>query len=577
MDLDAIFAQEHRPPTPPGEIDAALERLSARAEWWASTSVEERIGLLERVMADTRTVAEAWVRDACAHKGIAFDEAVAGEEWFVGPVLTIRLARLLRDALIDISRSGVPSPPGPVRQHEDGRTIVGVFPTSPIEKILYSGITAEQWMEPGVTPENLTAHQAAGYSPWETPEPGVLALLGAGNVACIPPMDAITKLIADHRVVCLKMSPVNEYLGPHLERSLAAFIEAGVLEIIYGGAETGQYLSFHDLVDAIHVTGSQATHDAVVYGMGEDAAERKAVDDPLNHRPVTAELANLSPFIVVPGPWTDAELRYQARHIATSLTNNAGFNCNATRVIVTHSQWKLREALLSAVGDALDAVPDRVPYYPGAVERWREFLDAHPDARLFGDVGDRCVPWTVIEGLDPRAEDEICFTTESFNGVTSEVALDAPRDVAEFIRRAVEFCNERVWGSLNATILVHPTSMRDPEVAAAVEQAVADLRYGSIGVNVWAGLAYALVTTTWGAHPGHPRNDIQTGTGTVHNSFLFTRPQKSVVRAPFVSRPLPLWVSGHRTLDEVSKRFVDFEADPSWRHLPGIVGQALRA
>lgn len=571
------FDQEYLPPTPPEEIDAALGRLATKAEWWAGTSVEERIGLLERVMADTRDAAEEWVRDACAHKGISFDEQVAGEEWFVGPVLTIRLARLLRDSLIDISRSGVPSPPGPVTQREDGRTIVGVFPTSPLEKVLYAGVTAEQWMEPGVTPENLTAHQAAGYSPWETPQPGVLALLGAGNVAGIAPMDAITKLIVDHKVVCLKMSPVNEYIGAHLERALGAFIEAGVLEIIYGGASTGQYLCSHALVDAIHLTGSQDTHDAIVYGMGEDAEERKANDDPVNHRPVSAELANLSPFIVVPGPWTDAELRYQARHIATSLTNNAGFNCNATRVIVTHAQWKLREALLGAVGEALDAVPDRVPYYPGAVERWQEFLDAHPDARLFGDVGDRCVPWTVIEGLDPDAEDEICFTTESFNGVTSEVALDAPRDVAAYIRQAVEFCNEKVWGSLNATILVHPASMKDPEVATAVEQAIADLRYGSIGVNVWAGLAYALVTTTWGAHPGHPRNDIQTGTGTVHNSFLFTRPQKSVVRAPFVSRPLPLWVSGHRTVGEISKRLVDFEADPGWGHIPGLVAHAVRA
>lgn len=572
-----IFDKEYLPPTPPEEVDAALARLASRAEWWAGTSVGERIGLLERVMADTRAAAEDWVRDACLHKGIPFDEPVAGEEWFVGPVLTIRLARLMRDSLRDISRAGTPAPPGPISQRPDGRTVVGVFPTSPIERVLYPGISAEEWMEPGVTPENLTAHQAAGYSPWETPEAGVVGLLGAGNVTGIAPMDAISQLIVEHKVVCLKLNPVNEYMGPHLERSLAAFVEAGVLEIIRGGAETGQYLCFHDLVDTIHLTGSQATHDAVVYGMGDDAAERKANDEPLNPRPVTAELANLSPFIVVPGPWTDAELRYQARHLATSLVNNAGFNCNATRVIVTHSQWKLREALLGALGEALEAVPERVPYYPGAVERWQAFVDAHPEARLFGDVGDRCVPWTLIEGLDPDAEDEICFTTESFNGVTSEVALDAPRDVAEYLRRAVAFCNEKVWGSLNVTILVHPASLRDPEVAEAFEQAIADLRYGSIGVNVWAGLAYALGTTTWGAHPGHPRNDIQTGTGTVHNSYLFTRPQKSVVRAPFISRPTPLWVAGHRTVDEVAKRLVDFEADPGWDHVPGLLSQALRA
>lgn len=572
-----IFDKEYLPPTPPGEIDAALARLAEKAEWWAGTSVEERIGLLERVMADTRDAGEDWVRDACEQKGISFDEPVSGEEWFVGPTLVVRLARLLRDSLKDISRNGSPAPPGPITQHTDGRTVVGVFPTNTIDRLLYQGITAQQWMAPGVTPENLTAHQAAGYSPWETPEPGVLGLFGAGNVSGLPAMDAISKLIVDHKVVCLKLNPVNEYVGTHYERALSAFIEAGVLEIIHGGVEVGQYLGFHEQVDAIHLTGSAATHDALVFGMGEDAAERKANDDPINHRPVTAELANLSPFIIVPGPWTDAELRYQARHIATSLTNNAGFNCNATRVIVTHSQWKLREALLTALGEALDEVPDRAPYYPGAVDRWKDFVEAHPEARLFGDVGDQCVPWTLIEGLDPEADDEICFNVEAFNGVTSEVALDAPRDVAEYIRRAVDFCNDRVWGTLNATILVHPASMKDPAVAEAVEQAIADLRYGSIGVNVWAGLAYALVTTTWGAYPGHARNDIQTGTGTVHNSYMFTKPQKSVVRAPFITKPTPLWVAGHRTLDELARRLLAFEADPGYGHLPGLVAHAVRA
>ena len=92
-----IFDKEHLPPTPPEEIDAALARLSEKAAWWAGTSVEERIGLLERVMADTRDAAEAWVRDACLHKGISFDEPVAGEEWFVGPALTI-MANALRVA-----------------------------------------------------------------------------------------------------------------------------------------------------------------------------------------------------------------------------------------------------------------------------------------------------------------------------------------------------------------------------------------------------------------------------------------------------------------------------------------------
>ena len=71
----------------------------------------------------------------------------------------------------------------------------------------------------------------------------------------------------------------------------------------------------------------------------------------------------------------------------------------------------------------------------------------------------------------------------------------------------------------------------------ALNEAIADLRYGSIGVNLWHALSFALGTTVWGAYPGHAVNDIQSGRGFVGNAYMFARPQKSVVRGPFVCNP----------------------------------------
>ena len=146
---------------------------------------------------------------------------------------------------------------------------------------------------------------------------------------------------------------------------------------------------------------------------------------------------------------------------------------------------------------------------------------------MYGDTGSGCVPWTVISHLDPSNPNEVAFNTESFNGVMSEVALTSSRNVSAFLDDAVEFCNNTVWGSLNATILIHPKSLRDPEVADALDRAVANLKYGSIGVNLWAGLSYALCSTTWGAYPGHPRNDIRSGYGVVHK-HLPLRPSSEI-------------------------------------------------
>src|SRR5205823_7775360 len=101
------------------------------------------------------------------------------------------------------------------------------------------------------------------------------------------------------------------------------------------------------------------------------------------------------------------------------------------------------------------------------------------EAEQFGTPGNKQLPWTLIAGVDPKNEDDVCFTTEAFCGLFAETAL-AAASIPEYIDRAVAFANEYIWGTLNATILVHPTSLKDPAIAAAVERAIANLRYGTV-------------------------------------------------------------------------------------------------
>jgi hypothetical protein len=109
-----------------------------------------------------------------------------------------------------------------------------------------------------------------------------------------------------------------------------------------------------------------------------------------------------------------------------------------------------------------------------------------------------------------------------------------------------------------------------------VLKAIADLRYGGIGVNVWPGVIYGLVTPSWGAFPGNRAEDIQSGSGVVHNTFLFDHPEKSVVKAPFRIRPTPAWFSDHKSLRDLGQRLVAFEAKPSWGAFFRVVRAALR-
>ena len=147
---------------------------------------------------------------------------------------------------------------------------------------------------------------------------------------------------------------------------------------------------------------------------------------------------------------------------------------------------------------------------------------------------------------------------------------------ADFIRRATDFCNDVVWGTLSMTLLCDPRTMQDPETGAALEQAIADLRYGSIGVNLWHAMSFAISTTVWGAFPGHQITDIQSGSGFVGNALLFARPQKSVVRGAFVAKPEPAWFATNKNAGVTMRKLLAFEASPSWTKLPGLMAAALK-
>jgi len=566
----------HTAEAPPdtAALDDVVRRVAGHAAAWAATPAAARADLLDRVLRDTVAAQDDWLEAACAAKGLAPGSTEAGEELLAGVGTLLRVTRLLRDALRDIARSGKPSFAGPVTEAPDGRLRVRVFPASVFDRVAFAQTTAEIWMQPGVTRDTLASTQAAAYTD-PAGHAGTSLVLAAGNVASLGPRDVLSKIFVEGHVVIMKANPVNDYLVPHWGRALRALTDAGLLAIVDGGAAVGQYLTGHELIDDVHITGSDKTYDAVVFGTGPEGARRKAADEPALDKPVSAELGNVSPVIVVPGKWTGAELQYQAEHVATMLVNNAGFNCLAARVIVTHAGWPQRDAFLGALTQTLAGLTTRRAYYPGAAERRAAFVVAHPEAEELGIGPADALPWTFIRGVAPGRTDDICFNVESFCGEVAETALPAS-SVAAFVDAATAFCNDVVWGTLSATLLVSPASLKDAAVADAVERAVADLRYGGIGVNVFHALAFALGVTTWGAYPGHARSDIQSGIGVVGNTAMFDRPQKSVVRGPFRARPKPPWFATATNSYEVMRRFTAFEADPTAARIPGLLRAALR-
>ena len=77
------------------------------------------------------------------------------------------------------------------------------------------------------------------------------------------------------------------------------------------------------------------------------------------------------------------------------------------------------------------------------------------------------------------------------------------------------------------------------------------------------------MTTPWGGHPSATLANVQSGLGWVHNSVMLEGIEKCVMRAPLKPMPKPIYFPSHKTLDQVGRRLVEFEAAPSWLKVPG--------
>ena len=562
-------------PTDQATMDAAVAALQAHKDAWVSVTPAERSKLMAQLMRDFYAVADRWVAASMEAKKLAPDSLLAGEEWSAGVYTTIRHMRQYRDALADIARSGAPRIPGAVTTLPNGQVAARVFPQTTYDGLFFTGLTADVWMEPGVTKKNLRETQASIY---RTPHAGKVALvLGAGNVSSIGPLDIFYKLFDEDQVVVCKMNPVNAYLGPLMEVAFRALIDGGYLRIVYGGAEQGAYLCNHPGVDEIHITGSDKTFDAIVWGPGAEGAARKATGQPLLTKRITGELGNVSPVIVVPGPWSASDIQYQAEHLVSMLTNNAGFNCNATRVIVTHAGWKQRDELLKAIRAVFAKTPSRAAYYPGARDRHAAFVAAHPEAEHFGaDEGDDAALDAHRWGL---ARDGGRYRLHH-RGVLRPLRRDRarrrqPRRVRQ-PRGGLRQRRDLGHAQRHAAGAFHLAQRRGGWQGHRQRDHQPALRHG--GPELLGCLGLRAGNDHLGRVPRPSSSPISSQEpGVVHNTLMFDRPQKTVMRAPFRSTPTPPWFVTHgRAGRAVFRKLADFEMNPSPGKVPSIVISAIR-
>ena len=161
----------------------------------------------------------------------------------------------------------------------------------------------------------------------------------------------------------------------------------------------------------------------------------------------------------------------------------------------------------------------RKAYYPGAQSRYDDFLKQYPNAVVLGERTEDIVPWTVLPDV-PAQEGEYALNVEAFCAVLAVTHLEDYTSEIDYLNKAIDFCNDHIWGTLSMMLFIDDRTRKS--MGAAFDDAIAKLKYGSIGVNVWAGVVYGLVTPSWGAYPGHTLEDIR--------SVKRSRTQRTITR-----------------------------------------------
>jgi hypothetical protein len=549
-------------------VDVALDDLVHARQTVARRSIGERIRLANACADDVLRVAWDWVEASCHAKGVSSNNTARAEEIATGPLATMRYLRLLTQSLRDVERCGQPRVPR-VAIAPDGRLRVSVFPCSgQYDQLMLWGFRADAWLNPGVTLDNMWAN--IGRQVASPRDAGWVSLvLGAGNISSIPATDALGRLVQQGHSVLLKLNPVNEYLAPIFECAFEPLLNEGCLRIVTGGTEVGAATVTDDRIDEIHLTGSIETHDSIVWGRTlEEREQRKLTRDPAIRKPLTSELGNVTPWIIVPGPYSNHQLRFQAGTIAAALTTNAGFNCVSPRVLVTWRRWRDRERFVDSVQSILNQTPPRKSYYPGAVSR-HERLVGRPDSTPEGTL-----PWTLIRDADPQDWSHF-FRSEWFVNVCVEVALDADSE-AEFLDKAADFVNGELWGTLAAAVTIHPATRWPGAHDRRFQEFLGRLKYNTIAINHSPGLMFAIMSPPWGGGSRGTMADPQSGLGWVHNTFLLDRVDKTVLEGPLVVYPLPFWMPSHPEPEQVAWRLLRLYHQPSPRNLAGVLTTACR-
>jgi len=275
---------------------------------------------------------------------------------------------------------------------------------------------------------------ADGFTAQVRREPlGVIGAIVPWNYPLMMVAWKLGPALAAGNTVVLKASETTPLSVWTLVKIVGDLLPAGVLNLIFGGRETGNELVTHERPDAISFTGSTRA------GIQITAASAPTLKN------LHLELGGKAPAVV----FDDVDLASVARDLANAAFFNAGQDCTAVTRVLVHE--RVHDALVAELVTAAEQTVTGNPHDPATyygplnneshrarVEAFIEQLPAHATVATgghrVGDEGYFFAP-TVITGV--RQDDDI-VQQEVFGPVITVQPFADEREAIE-LANGVEF------------------------------------------------------------------------------------------------------------------------------------------
>ena len=498
-----------------------MEKLSKRHLTFSSSEIRERkllaMRVLKSVESDKWSYVDDWIKDSCLLEKYENSSKAAMMRLIMGSTMKKWLTTFLHGKITNQKLKIL-----------DGRySLYGPFFCDNLKIELLCDLN---------TPEKeLNIYD-------ECSKPGTVSLvLGAGNMNFLSIIDVFERVFIHKECVFLKHHPFRPFLYEPYSIILEPLISENIVHMVYDTSPKSELIK-NPHVSHIHFTGSENTYKAITKELSSETN-------------VTAELGCATPWIIMPGYWTDKEIKNAVKQIVIAKISGGGSYCMSAQVILIPRHWKQKEIFCISLNEELQKQKPEPAYYPGSIKRKNEIVENCFEFLENFDNSITSYP-SIMKRTSEKNNDVVlidcgilngdssfnnyCFDKEVFCPVLVKGEIDYEEgNTDDYLERVCDFANKELHGSLSCSVLF-PDSLHSEYI---IEKCIKLLDYGTIAINIWSVIGYmaALVGGTWGAH----YSDRKSGRGRIGNIYKIKYVSKTIIRGQKLenetnfTRPLP--------------------------------------